>query len=421
MTDLLDVWLLGRKAGVLEQQKGRMSFTYDDKYLGDPDTMALSVSMPLLRGNVGRISYKDNVTRSFFAGLLPDDLVRQRLAKLLGISENNSFGLLEAVGGECAGAITILPSGKEPELENIDDTISLDDAGVFDMLATLRRRPLMAGEKDVRLSLAGAQDKVAVRIGKNAGVSLMRGGAPTTHIIKPMISDAHDVIDSVQNELFCLKLAAAVGLPVADAFIGYAKDEPYLCVERYDRKKEDGRVLRLHQEDFCQALSVPPEHKYESEGGPSISACDGLIQRHSVRPAQDKMVLLRLVMFNYLIGNSDAHGKNFSLLYKDGKPSLAPAYDLLCTTVYPNLAKKMAMKVGGKYNPDHVFIRHWEKLVPDTALAQKAMSKDINKMCGAIVTGAVEVKDKIQKQGVKSEVIDKIIAIIQSRADQIRM
>lgn len=130
---------------------------------------------------------------------------------------------------------------------------------------------------------------------------------------------------------------------------------------------------------------------------------------------------MRLVIFNYLIGNADAHGKNFSLLYKDGKPVLAPAYDLLSTIIYPNLAKKMAMKIGGKYDPDHVFIRHWMKMVPDTSLAQKTLKKDIEKMCHDTWEKALIVKSELKKEDIQSDVIDQIITVIGKRSDQILM
>lgn len=416
MSDILDVWLLGKKVGVLEQERGRMRFCYEEGYISKPEPMALSVSMP-----VQEECYEDDVTRAFFSGLLPDDLVRHRLAKLLGISEKNPFGLLEAIGGECAGAITILAVGQEPVQENADDVIALGEDGVFDMLSTLRRRPLMAGENNVRLSLAGAQDKVAVRMGVKGEILLMRSGAPTTHIIKPLITGAHDIVDSVHNELFCLMLAAAVDLPTAQASIGYAKDEPYLCVKRYDRIRQNDQVLRSHQEDFCQALSVPPEHKYENEGGPTIEQSVGVLQTYSIRPAQDRMVFMRLAIFNFLIGNADAHGKNFSLLYEGGKPLLAPAYDLFSTAIYPNLASKMAMKIGGKYNPDHVYLRHWMKLVPDTVLAQKVLKKEIEVLCSNVLEKALEVKSELERNDVKSEIYDQIIAVIKKRYDQIQM
>ncbi len=416
MSNILDVWLLGKKVGVLEQESGRMRFSYEEGYISKSESMALSVSMPVQKEH-----YEDDITQAFFSGLLPDDLVRHRLAKLLGVSEKNSFGLLEAIGGECAGAITILPVGQELTLENADDVIALGEEGVFDMLSTLRRRPLMAGENNVRLSLAGAQDKVAVRMGVKGEILLMSGGAPTTHIIKPLIIGAYDIVDSVHNELFCLKLAAAVDLPTVQTSIRYAKEEPYLFVKRYDRTRQDDQILHIHQEDFCQALNVPPEHKYENEGGPAMEQSFGVLQAHSIRPAQDRMVFMRLAIFNFLIGNADAHGKNFSLLYQEGKPSLAPAYDLFSTAIYPNLASKMAMKIGGKYNPNHVFLRHWMKLVPNTALAQKVLKKEIEALCSKILEKVLEVKSELERNDVKSKIYDQIIAVIKKRCDQIQM
>ena len=166
---------------------------------------------------------------------------------------------------------------------------------------------------------------------------------------------------------------------------------------------------------------MPPEHKYENEGGPTIEQSVGVLQTHSIRPAQDRMVFMRLAIFNFLIGNADAHGKNFSLLYEEGKPFLAPAYDLFSTAIYPNLASKMAMKIGGKYNPEHVFLRHWMKLVPDTALAQKALKKEIKALCRNVLEKALEVKSELERNDVNSEIYNQIIAVIKKRYDQIQM
>jgi serine/threonine-protein kinase HipA len=220
----------------------------------------------------------------------------------------------------------------------------------------LKRRPLFAGEMGIRLSLAGAQDKLAVRmIGDK--LALMRGGAPTTHILKTLIAGREGIIDSVHNEIFCLMLAERCGIPAPRAQMRYTTSEPYLLVERYDRKWQGENVVRLHQEDFCQALSVPPENKYEREGGPGISACLDEIQKDSVQPIADRIAFLNTVIFNYLIGNSDAHGKNFSFLHEQGKPCLAPSYDLLSTAVYPDLSNKMAMKIGSRYEPRDIHLR----------------------------------------------------------------
>lgn len=414
MSNVLDVWLLNKKAGVLTQKEGHINFSYDEAYMQDQDARPLSVSLPF-----GEEGFTETKVRAFFGGLLPDDLVRKKLAKSLGVSEDNSFGLLDAIGGECAGAVSLLPSGSDLPVEDPDNVIALDEQGVFETLAELINRPMLAGKKDLRISLAGAQTKIAVRVGQDFEVSLMNGGAPTSHIIKPLITDLDGVEDSVHNELFCLRLSAAVGIPTAFADIKYALDMPYLLVRRYDRVWRGEHITRLHQEDFCQALGIPPELKYEREGGPSLEQSFGVIKNYSSRPAADRMIFTRLAIFNFLIGNADAHGKNFSLLYEDKVPVLAPAYDLLSTAIYESLASKMAMKIGGEYKPDFVMLRHWMRIIHDTALAQKALKREIETLSRAVLAGAKELKLKLEDDGITSNVYDKIITVIETRSTQL--
>ena len=211
-----------------------------------------------------------------------------------------------------------------------------------------------------------------------------------------------------------------MGIDVPEATLHFVNDTPYYLVERCDRVIEkDGNVKRIHQEDFCQTMGVAPEIKYEREGGPSISACLDVIASHTARPAVDQIKLLNIVIFNYLIGNADAHGKNFSLLYKGDKPELAPAYDLLSTAVYPELSEKMAMKIGGKYDPKDVYLRHFYRMVADTKTAQSAMNKQIQAMSGKIVDAAITLKTKLQNEGLNSDIFEEIINVIKERSQRL--
>ncbi|MCH2037839.1 MAG: HipA domain-containing protein, partial [Rickettsiales bacterium] len=175
----------------------------------------------------------------------------------------------------------------------------------------------------------------------------------------------------------------------------------------------------IHQEDFCQALGIAPEIKYEREGGPNIAACQDVIAKHAARPAANQIKLLNILIFNYLVGNADAHGKNFSLLYKGKKPELAPAYDLLSTAIYPDLSEKMAMKIGGKYKPKDVFLRHFHRLVPDTKAAQSAMNRQIKTMTEKMMDAAPSLKESLINDGLASDVFDEIIATIEERAKRL--
>ncbi|HVZ41918.1 MAG TPA: type II toxin-antitoxin system HipA family toxin [Candidatus Kapabacteria bacterium] len=409
MSRILDVWYLNSKAGELTQDKsGRLLFAYDADYLTSAQAWPISISMPLRPEEFG-----DRITRPYFSGLLPDEDARKRMARLLRVSERNPFSLLEIVGGECAGALSLYPEGMGRHEENAEDAYFPDDQEMDDLFGELRQRPLLAGDKGVRLSLAGAHDKLAVRV-VDGKLALMFGGAPTTHILKTLIG-REDVQDSVHNELFCMMLAARCGLDVPRVEIRHTATEPFLLIERYDRRWKDGHVTRLHQEDFCQALSIAPENKYRSEGGPGIAACLDIIQQQSIAPLPDRVSFLNIVIFNYLIGNADAHGKNFSFLYEQGKPRLAPVYDLLSTAVYPELASKMSMKIGGKYEPMEVRLRHWHRLVPDTATARNNLEKVLSEMSLTVLGEAEDLKADLRKAGTESPVFDDVIAIIKQR------
>ena len=410
MSRLLHVYLKDVLAGALEQtQDGTLQFSYDAAYLSANEP-ALSISLPLTPvAFVGR-----NVT-SFFSGLLPDEGVRERLAKYLGVSQRNAFALLEQVGGDCAGALSLHHPGDSPPSPK-NDMESLNAAQLKEILTLIKRQPLLAGEDGYRLSLAGAQDKLAVRF-KDEKVCLVKAGGPTTHILKPVLDH---VQDSAHNELFCMRLARLVGIPAPDVFLHHVEDIPYYIIERYDRMiQKDGTVMRLHQEDFCQALAIPPETKYEQEGGPSVAHCQEVIQKHTDTPGKHVLGFLDRLIFNYLIGNADAHGKNFSLLYHREKPSLAPAYDLLSTAVYPNLSSKMAMKIGGKYKPEEVYPRHWHRLVPDTKTAQAAFTKRRQFLAKKTLEQASQLKGALHSEGHTSPIFDAILGIIQERSKRV--
>ena len=358
MSKRLDVYLHASLVGTLGQDlHGQISFAYSAGWLQNTDAVPLSQSLPLRPEPFG-----GQECRGFFGGILPEEHNRELVARILGISARNDFAMLGEIGGECAGAVSFLPTGSklpagEPSYQ------PLTEADLSEILRELPQRPLMAGRRDVRLSLAGAQSKLSVHVDE-VGISLPLHGAPSTHILKPANPRFENL---VQNEAFCLKLAASAGLPSAAATIGSAGSIDYLLMARYDRERApDGTLQRLHQEDFCQALALPSHLKYQNEGGPSLGQCFELLRGASTTPAPDLLNLLDAIVFNFLIGNHDAHGKNFSLLYSDlgGRQTtrLAPLYDLVSTAQYPDLSGKMAMKIGSKYIPADVELRHWESL-----------------------------------------------------------
>lgn len=412
-TQLLDVYYHHIYAGQLSQQaSGKLSFHYDAAYRAHPDAIAFSMSLPL-----DAEGFTEDAVKAYFSGLLPDETIREYIAGAFGVSEKNAFALLKAIGGECAGALSFYPTGQKPFFEKHAaahlDLLTQDQ--LSDILKRLQKRPLLAGEDGYRLSLAGAQNKLAVGFIDNQ-IKLIKNGAPTTHILKPLIAR---VSDSVHNEFFCMKLARIMGIDTPEVFMYHHQNIPYYLVTRYDRhRSKDGSVMRVHQEDFCQALSIPAEMKYEREGGPSIAQCQALITTHSKQPALDMHKFMMMVQFNYLIGNNDAHGKNFSFLYKDKKPVLAPAYDLLSTAIYPELSRKMAMKIGGKYNPEDVFQRHWHQIIPNTQAAHKAFDKNYKIFGETLLKSARSLKEKLKDTVFYSPIYTDIENIIEQRIAQ---
>ncbi|MBT4963582.1 MAG: type II toxin-antitoxin system HipA family toxin [Francisellaceae bacterium] len=360
-SQVLDVYLLGRLVGKFCSDNATLSFVYDPDYVCQPNALKLSASLPL-----ENLTFSHQITSSFFSGLLPDEGVRQRLAAYLGLSEKNTFALLKEVGGECAGAVSVYPEGVSPNTDNTPTYRVLENDEADSILMSLARKPFLAGDDDIRISGAGAQDKLMISFVGDK-IAIPTGSTPSTHIIKPAILEFED---TVYNEFFCMKLAKAVGLVVPDVDVYWVKRKPYYLIERYDRsKQDDGKVIRLHQEDFCQAMHIAPEIKYESEGGPTLNQCFSLLDdriQNGFMGGKNKLLLLQGVIFNFLIGNGDAHGKNFSMLYKEEEEELAPLYDLLCTVIYSNPFKvKMAMKLSGKYKFREVSKSHWIKLGKD--------------------------------------------------------
>ena len=409
----LDVYWSETHVGALKQcDDGRLSFAYHADYLASNAT-AISVAMPL-----SEAPYPDTVARPFFSGLLPDDNARKRLAAALGVSQDNAFGLLEEVGGECAGALSLLPRGGEPpDCARAGTQQPLSDAHLSKLLAQLRARPLLGGRRGVRLSLAGAQDKLAVCV-TDAAIALPQQDRPTTHILKPLIEDLDG---TVENELFCMKLAARMGFNAPAVAMSTVGKTDFILIERYDRHVDKAGVIqRLHQEDFCQALSVPPEMKYEDEGGPGVSLSQQLIQTHARRPAADRLSFQKMLIFHYLVGNADAHAKNFSLLYNTRAPDLAPLYDVVCTAAYPRLAKNMAMKIGGRAVPDTIRSAHWLTLVAPTKTAQALLTDTLLSMAVNIEQQADALLEELAAQGIRHPILKTIRAIISKRAKLIQ-
>ena len=406
MAHELEVWLFADRVGTLALVDGRLNFCYLPDWLSHKDAITLSASLPLQAE-----PFDDRKTRPFFAGLLPEGQMRRLIAQKFQVSGQNDFALLDHIGGECAGAVTFLEPGQAlPVPTRSDDVQWLSDEEVVAILNELPRRPMLAGQDGLRLSLAGAQDKLPV-VFDGARIGLPLNGTPSSHILKPAI---HAVEDSVSNEGFCMALAEAMQLKPAKSKVHKVLDRSFLLVERYDRLIDaQGNRQRLHQEDFCQALGVVPEMKYQNEGGPDLVQCFDLL-RSATRPSAPQVLrLLDYVIFNALIGNHDAHAKNFSLLYSGKAPVLAPSYDTLSTAVYSTLTQKMAMKIGSKYKFSEVQARHWEQFAESVGLTKAQAKRRILELAKLLPANARKLQFAPERGFVGNAVVEQISTLIE--------
>jgi serine/threonine-protein kinase HipA len=414
MARTLDVYLRNDLVGQLIQDDGgQMVFKYREDWLNKPVATPLSQSLPLRRERFNR-----KECRGFFGGILPEESKREIIAANLGISARNDYAMLEQIGGECAGAVTFIPAG-QPLPERNYGYRKLSSHELAAILRELPKRPLLAGDEGIRLSLAGAQDKVALRI-EGDEISLPLGGAPSTHILKPAVERFAGV---VFNEALCMNLAAAAGLPTANVETRIVEGMEYLLVERYDRTHRqvaggEPVLERLHQEDFCQAQDIVSETKYQKEGGPSLKQCFGLLREVSSAPVIDLAKLLDAVIFNYLAGNNDAHGKNFSLLYHGADTAnqeirLAPLYDLVSTIYYPELSRTMAMKIGGEYSSEKVTPKDFERLAEEARLAKPMVKRRVPELADTVLAA-------LAKAPIADPVGEAVAALIRGRCENVR-
>lgn len=408
----LEVWWDMRHVGQLTQDRdGELGFAYSPDWLEDSDMPALSASLPKRAEPFSR-----RECRPFFGGLLPEESQREAAAQALGVSPANDFALLDRLGGDVAGALQLLPPGEKPTAPvNDRKAVPLDDAGLIRVLDALPVRPLLAGQEGLRLSLAGAQSKIPVVLVGGA-VALPVPGQPTTHILKPPIMR---FAATTENEALAMRLAVAIELDVASVEPRVVQDRTFLLVQRYDRvTAKDGTVRRIHQEDFCQALGVPPEIKYSSEGGPTLKDCFELLRQIALRPAVDVLKLLDAVIFNVIAGNADAHGKNFSILYEETGPRLAPLYDLLATVAYPELSPKFAMKIGRRATLAELDAKSWEAFAADCGLGFPLVRRRIGQISEMVRENLANVTGVLSTPRMDHVALKNFSEIIRDRAER---
>jgi len=364
----LNVFLNSRLLGQLNREKsGAVRFQYHSEWINWEHAIPVSISLPLRADQ-----FTGAPVLAVFENLLPDyDPIRRRVAERVGANGTDAFSLLTEIGRDCIGALQFLPEDQTPQPSNELAGTVLSEADVASLLKDLDVTPLgIRSENSFRISVAGAQEKTAL-LYNNGDWIQPSGTTPTTHIIKPQIGKLHNGIDlsnSVENEYVCLKLMKSFGLATANVEIGQFNKQKALLIERFDRRwTDDGRVVRLPQEDCCQALSVPPTAKYQSEGGPGILEIMDIL-RGSDEPIDDRRTFFKANILFWLIGATDGHAKNFSLaLSSRGRFNMTPLYDVL--SVQPSVDKKnlshkdfkLAMRVGqsNQYNVERIRGRHF--------------------------------------------------------------
>jgi serine/threonine-protein kinase HipA len=362
------VLLNGRLVGEVRMaSSGAISFQYAQEWLDWQYTMPISLSLPLTEQ-----AHKGAPVIAYLENLLPDNqVIRERVAAKVHASGTDAFHLLEKIGRDCVGALQFLVDydGAAPQAQMDGDVLS--DAEISETLKNLASAPLGIDEdKDFRISIAGAQEKSAL-LYMDGKCMRPTGMTPTTHILKTQLGvlpNGINLSDSVENEFFCMRFCAAMGADVAHVEIIDFEDTRALAIKRFDRQwTKKGTLLRLPQEDFCQALGVPPSQKYQSDGGPSIPACTELL-RGSNTPTEDQTAFFRAQILFWLLGATDGHAKNFSLFLKPGGGfEMTPLYDILSAQKALDEGQvrhgqmKLAMSVGtsNHYRLDKVAPRHF--------------------------------------------------------------
>jgi serine/threonine-protein kinase HipA len=354
------------QVGSIETEGGVPRFVYDQDWRSRPGCFPLSLSMPMERED-GHVAITP-----WLANLLPEGEAISAIGRNLGMSADDVIGLIERIGRDTAGAMSIgRPRNHADEAYHpIEGPDALER-----LIQDMPKRPLLAGADGISMSLAGVQDKLPVFMDGQSFFVPMKG-APSTHIMKP---NNIDLAGSVQNEALCMVLAHRAGLGVANVTTGAAGDRSYLLVERYDRINRSGFWRRLHQEDFCQALARPPAAKYEhgrSASGVSLKEMFDLAHRHMTAISITRFI--DAVIFNVLVANVDSHAKNYSILLGSNGPTIAPLYDLMCGDVWPSITQNLPQDIGGKNRGRHIAARHWRRMSEECSINGTAVLRRVS-------------------------------------------
>ena len=400
--DPLRVFINGQLVGFfLKDPGGTVAFGYDESWLARDNAIPVSLSLPLRED-----PFKGPVVAAFFENLLPDsESLRRRVSEKVGAEGMDAYSLLSRIGRDCVGALQFLPEDEELQASTEIQGRVASDSEIEGMLLNLAQAPLgLERERDFRISIAGAQEKTALLRYKDEWWK-PSGATPTTHILKKQMGtlpNGLDLSNSIENEFYCLRLLAAFGLPVNHAEISTFGKTKALVIERFDRRwTRDGRLLRLPQEDCCQALSVPPSRKYQNDGGPGISDILRLLKA-SDTPTEDQKRFLKAQVVFFLIGATDGHAKNFSIFLGPlGRFRLTPLYDIL--SAQPSLAlgqihkkpMRLAMFAGTNrhYVVDRICGRHFAQTVDRVGLP-RGLAKEVME---EVAMRAVAAKQELEE------------------------
>jgi serine/threonine-protein kinase HipA len=399
--------------GELEKTGDEYSTEYRFRYV-DEAVRRISVALP-----VRAEPYTAWESQAFFEALLPEGTLRETLAGQFRLPLNDSFGLLDRLGRDCAGALQIAGTIRMSEAPDVH---WLDAEQIAQFIVDLPNRPLgMTPDGRMRLSLAGVQRKaVLVRDGAGRFGEPLHGMA-STHLLKPEPVDG-TYSGIATNEYFCMRLAAAVGLPVADVELLTIADRRCLVVSRFDRDTATLPARRLHQEDLCQAIGILPGFKYAAPDRPRPAFKDiaHVLIAHGSQPGRDRLTAGRMAVLNFLIGNADAHGKNVSFLHDDReRVRLAPLYDLVSTAAWSELDARLALSIGDEFDPAAITFVSFDDLAGDLGLAPKSFARDRVRFVARVEEAARDLLSLAKRDGWHHPILDGIVALVSARAPQV--
>ena len=382
----LRVYFEQRLVGTIDVDKRGPGFTYDSSWIELRGAFPISITMPLKSVRISPETFLP-----WAANLLPESEQLHTLGQLLGMARSDVIGLLSAIGGDTAGALSFGQPGRTASVQwrSVDSPANLER-----VIEELPNKPFLVGEEGVSMSLAGAQTKVAVAMDDTGRICIPMNGSPSTHILKP---DAPRLWGGVQNEAFCLTLARRLKIPTPNFTTGQAGKRTYLLVQRYDRINMGQRWRRLHQEDYCQALGKPPSAKYESNrtgiSGPTLKDMFGITRLYM--PATDIVRLVDMVVFNVLACNTDGHAKNYSIMIRGNGVSLAPMYDVMCGEVWEHVTKNLAQKIASKSRGDYLKGRHWQRFAQECGLNPKQVLGRVSVLARSAIAEAEAAESEV--------------------------